>query len=148
MKKCLDCQCEKPLYEFHLIKNRTRNICKPCNISRNKKWRKENPSKLAENQSIYRQKNKARLAAYYKEWKAKNWPSLKAYLSSRKARVRKQTPPWADLNKIREIYFNRPDGHHVDHIIPIQGRNVSGLHVPWNLQYLPAIDNLKKSNKV
>jgi len=50
------------------------------------------------------------------------------------------------MNKIREIYVNRPEGYHVDHIIPLRGKTVSGLHVENNLQYLPALENMKKHN--
>lgn len=58
----------------------------------------------------------------------------------------KQRPSWADMKQIQEIYFNRPKGHHVDHIIPLRGKMVCGLHVENNLQYLPAKENMKKHN--
>lgn len=59
----------------------------------------------------------------------------------------KRTPAWANLDKIKEFYDNCPRGYHVDHIIPLQGEYVSGLHIETNLQYLPAIDNIKKGNR-
>jgi len=67
--------------------------------------------------------------------------------AKRRASKLSRTPKWANLDKIKEIYLNCPEGYHVDHIIPLQGKLVSGLHVPENLQYLPAHENLSKSNK-
>lgn len=69
------------------------------------------------------------------------------YQKTRKAMKLARVPKWADLGKIKEIYANCPKGHHVDHIIPLQGALVSGLHIENNLQYLTAEDNLKKHNK-
>jgi hypothetical protein len=60
---------------------------------------------------------------------------------------KKRTPKWANLKTIYEFYKNRPIGYHVDHIIPLNGENVCGLHVENNLQYLPINENLAKSNK-
>jgi len=70
--------------------------------------------------------------------------------SSAKYRAAKVSavPSWANLDKISEIYENCPEGYHVDHIFPLQGETCCGLHVENNLQYLPAKDNLSKSNKV
>lgn len=90
------------------------------------------------------QRNRVRTA----QWKKDNRETYNAYLASRKKRVRQATPKWADLNAIREFYFNCPEGYHVDHIIPLNGKNISGLHCIENLQYLPAIENMRKSNKM
>lgn len=71
----------------------------------------------------------------------------KEYQAGVRASKLDRTPIWADLEKIKTIYKNCPKGYHVDHIIPLQGDIVSGLHVESNLQYLLAKDNLEKSNK-
>ena len=65
----------------------------------------------------------------------------------RHARKLRAIPKWANLEKIKEIYRNRKEGFHVDHIIPLKGKNVCGLHVENNLQHLTAKENILKSNK-
>jgi hypothetical protein len=59
------------------------------------------------------------------------------------------TPKWADPEKIAVIYVTaRKEGKHVDHIIPLRGKTVSGLHVETNLQIISKDLNLWKSNKL
>lgn len=70
-----------------------------------------------------------------------------------KPRLKQATPPWVDPKQLASIYAARPDGHHVDHIVPIKGvthdgRRVSGLNVPWNLRYLPSRENIRRSNRI
>ena len=75
-------------------------------------------------------------------------PAYVLYMSRKRQLSKLQrTPAWSEEEKILEFYNNCPDGHHVDHIIPLNGALVSGLHVLGNLQYLPAKVNLQKKNK-
>ena len=53
----------------------------------------------------------------------------------------------SSIEEIKEYYNNCPEGQHVDHIYPLKGEYVSGLHVIENLQYLDAFDNMSKGNK-
>ena len=61
-----------------------------------------------------------------------------------------QTPAWANKSTINAVYREAKrigDSVHVDHVIPLQGRRVSGLHVAENLEIINAKDNLRKGNK-
>ena len=55
-------------------------------------------------------------------------------------------PAWCERDAIQEFYRNCPPGCEVDHVIPLLGKNVSGLHVLANLQYLPMEKNRAKKN--
>jgi hypothetical protein len=80
-------------------------------------------------------------------WLEKNKGVQAFYANKRRCSIKNRTPAWANLDAIKLIYKNCPDGYHVDHVIPLQGKLVSGLHIESNLQYLPASENAKKFNK-
>jgi hypothetical protein len=73
--------------------------------------------------------------------------------AKRRALRRNALPAWANLVAIKEVYKEAKarskagENCHVDHIIPMAGKNVCGLHTHLNLQIIPAAENLKKSNK-
>jgi len=91
-------------------------------------------------------------------WRVKNPGKSNAITAKRHAQKLRATPAWltaADYDRIAAIYteaarLTRETGvvHHVDHVIPLQGKTVSGLHAPDNLQILTATDNHKKNNKL
>lgn len=59
----------------------------------------------------------------------------------------KRVPIWSETEQIKQYYIGCPKGYQVDHLIPLQGKNVSGLHVIGNLQYLTKSENCSKGNK-
>lgn len=67
--------------------------------------------------------------------------------ASRRHLIRKQEIAKLYKKEIQQIYFDCPDGMVVDHEVPIKGKTVCGLHVPWNMQYLTPSQNSQKNNK-
>ena len=99
--------------------------------------------------------NKEKMRASADAWRAANRGKTNAYTAERRAKKLQATPALTEdeLWMITEVYDlcaerTRVTGviHHVDHVVPLQGTHVSGLHVPWNLQVLTAHDNISKSN--
>jgi hypothetical protein len=165
MKKCINCSSEKGVR----YKGPT---CHSCYMTT---WNYNHRESAHINSKIYRKQNAEHIKTRQQQWRVKN-PSYgliwreknKEYLKKhfrlyhqdpvnkkrqleniryRQCKQKQACPGWVDRNQLRIIYTNRPDNHHVDHIIPLIHKDVCGLHVPWNLQYLPAVENHRKQNK-
>lgn len=93
-------------------------------------------------------KNSDKVRKTNKNWLDRNPKYFNHAAAKRRARLLNAIPKWADLEAIKLFYKNCPPGYHVDHIHPLQGRTVCGFHVIDNLQYLPAAENLRKSNRL
>ena len=122
-----------------------------------------------ENKRRYYEENKATVIAkaqsrpeevkrvYRKKYDEENPEYRKARTNARRRRFRQATPIWLTAEQkqeIKNVYLEaqalrKATGKRfeVDHIEPLLGEEVCGLHVPWNLQILLKEDNLKKSNK-
>src|SRR3989304_6955184 len=111
-------------------------------------WAKQNKSRILELQRIrlQQQTNKEKHLEAFTKWRKNNLQYDAFRAATYRAYRMKQRPSWADLEMIKQIYLNCPKGYHVDHIIPLKGKFVSGLHVENNLQYLQATENMKKRN--
>lgn len=124
-----------------------------CFRARSEKYRKSNRAGACERSREWRILNPDHARQY-----RQNNPELFAFhAASRRALTLSATPAWStgsDRKKIKLIYMLRKTKsswtrvhHHVDHIVPLNGKNVCGLHVPWNLKIIPAIENQSKNNR-
>lgn len=124
------------------------------NKERKKAYDKEynalNREKKSKQSSDWDKANKEKSLSIKRKSYRKHRKKVFANAAMRRARKLQATPKWLTAEhkkQMADFYANRPDGYHVDHISPLKGKNSCGLHVPWNLQYLPAKENLSKGNK-
>ena len=157
MKHCPKCDTEKEVSEFNkrsASKDGLRWWCRSCDHSATNKWLSANRNVHLERQKQWALKNKEQKASKAKAWAKNNRHKENARTAKRKASKIAATPAWSDLSAVEDFYsaalaFRMYTGqeYHVDHIVPLQGKTVCGLHVPANLQILVASENLSKQHR-
>lgn len=175
MRTCRTCNVSKPLTEYQRHSSYKDNIstqCKLCVSEYRKSIRASNIERDRNYSRKYKSKNREAVLQRSKKYAADNpekrKATMKAYRKAnpekdaesvrrRQAAKAQRTPNWLTeddiwmmqeayrLAEIRAIMFGF--SWHVDHVIPLRGRLVSGLHTPYNLQVIPAKENLSKFNR-
>jgi len=175
---CNVCKIDKNLQDFHKAKTLPLGVsytCKVCAKARSLVWNSQNKEKkklngqkhYEENKDAYLERakklswaahNKDKVLANAKErYKAKRELYVSA-LAKRRAEKLSATPSWLTQDQKEQIKLVYKEAtllqqehnskYHVDHIVPLKGKNVCGLHVPWNLRAIPATENIAKGNRI
>lgn len=174
IKKCRTCKAEKPLTEFYA----RYATCKACTLEkqrpRSNAYYAANRDDQIVTKGAYYEQNRERYTAWRMANKAANPEREKSvrlarraakidsfrerevvYSSVRRAYKLRAMPAWADIEAIRLVYLaaqrkTRLTGiqYHVDHIVPLKGKTVCGLHCESNLRVIKASENVRKSNSL
>lgn len=165
MKHCYKCLTFKLPTEFGKNKSRKDGLsdeCKPCKRQQDRDYAARNRDAAKKRASAWYYKNyeyaRAKQNEYGKTWLQNNLDKHAAYQNKRRASKLMATPKWLTESHLLQMeckyslsaMLSKETGiqHHVDHVVPLKGKTACGLHVPWNLRVIPAVDNLRKSNKI
>ena len=123
-------------------------------LARMREWQRNNGDKVNERNRNYRAARREKFNAINKAWRAKNHAHILYRNALRKKHIKLATPAWANHDRIRKVYIKAVEKtkatgvqYHVDHILPLRGKNVCGLHVENNLRVILAKENLAKGNR-
>ena len=112
------------------------------NKLRAKEWRERNKEQARDNVNKWHKENPEKSSSYKAKYRYSRMKATPSWLTE------EQLESMTKLHEYcRELEKLIPEKYHVDHIIPLQGKNVCGLNVPWNLQILEAKANIRKGNK-
>lgn len=143
-----------------LIKQRTKTYYhsnKDACLQRVKNWVEQNKEYRAKQKQEHAQRTAEHIKFRYKQYYEANYPRMLAKRNKQHADKLQRTPAWLteddhwmieqayELAALRSQMFGFP--WHVDHVLPLRGKTVSGLHVPINLQVIPGVENLRKGNR-
>lgn len=159
-KKCSKCGEVKTASHFHIDRSKNSGVksrCKLCSVKSAKtyhpKYDEKYRARRAADYLRNAEKIKARVSAYSKANPDKERErSAKRYAAKLQRTLTLTKEQKTALKAIYSFaeWVSKKTGsqHHVDHIVPLKGRNMSGLHVPWNLRVISEKENLRKNNKV
>jgi hypothetical protein len=165
IKHCWVCKENKEISLFGVNKSKSTGFaseCKECKRIKDREYAAKNREKAKQRTKEWYDKNKEyakqKFKEYGKKWRTENKDLNCAKSTKRRADSLQATPKWLSkeqFNEIKSIYSSAkelqkvfPWKQHVDHIVPLKGKDVCGLHVPWNLQILRAEANISKGNKI
>lgn len=163
LKTCSSCREIKNKSEFYADARTPDGLYCHCKSCRSVQYKARHPKKqnaldpierTKRRQRTYRARHARKIAEYAKEYKGRNKDKIRAATQLRREQIRRATPQWLTPENKKKIalYYSLAarltsiNGYtmSVDHIVPINGVSVSGLHVPWNLQIIPLTENMSK----
>ena len=149
---CLECVREDWAVDNERRKNKPKT---EAAVAAGRRYYEKNREAVIARASARPAEEKRRNRAEYKD---RNVDVVRADTSVRKRRHREATPKWltkGERLQMRDLYVQARkmteltrEQYVVDHIVPLRGEEVCGLHVPWNLRVITQDENLKKSNKL
>lgn len=155
---CKECDADRRRLYVATYPEKVKESSKRTRLKHGKKYYLNSRDKDLKRSREYKKNNKEKVRNDYRIWQQKNRAKQTAYENSRRASKLQATPPWlTDEQKEEIVEFYRIRKHmsefheeiyHVDHIEPLKGKNSCGLHVPWNLQVIPASENVRKHRKM
>jgi hypothetical protein len=161
MKHCNKCNIVKPFIDFYRNKSKKdgyASICSSCNKILSSDWKEQHCAENRLYNTKWQQQNKDKKLHNHKKWRQNNPNKVSSYASLRRAVKLQATPKWLKEEHYKQIesfywlaklqYELTDTKYEVDHIVPLKGKTVCGLHVPWNLQLLTERENRSKSNRI
>ena len=120
--------------------NKTKSKDRAKYVASSVAWNKQNPQKTFEYHRIVRLRNPGQRNLWTMNYRTAKANRMPKWLND--GQLFEMESVYTYCSALRKIGLD----YHVDHVVPLRGKSISGLHVPWNLQVLPGRENMSKGN--